>query len=82
MFPFVDVRELSRDPAAALTLREAHRCSPLWRAASTTSRWPRELGISVNTVKFHLRNLYEKLKLSSRAQAIAFYYSSGMHREK
>jgi DNA-binding CsgD family transcriptional regulator len=32
--------------------------------------------ISVNTVKFHLRNLYEKLGFTNRSQAIAFYYSN------
>jgi DNA-binding CsgD family transcriptional regulator len=26
-------------------------------------------------VKFHLRNLYEKLGLANRSQAIAFYYA-------
>ena len=41
------------------------------------SRLAAELGISVNTVKFHLRNLYDKLGVNSRAQAIAFYYSTG-----
>jgi len=27
-------------------------------------------------VKFHLRNLYEKLDLKNRSQAIAFYYAN------
>ena len=36
-----------------------------------------EFAISINTVKFHLRNLYEKLGFANRAQAIAFFYSGG-----
>jgi two-component system nitrate/nitrite response regulator NarP len=80
MFPFVDVRELNRDPAAALTLRERTLLAALARGLDNKSL-ARELDISVNTVKFHLRNLYEKLNLASRAQAIAFYYSSGAHRD-
>ena len=35
-----------------------------------------EFDISINTVKFHLRNLYEKLGLNNRSQAIAFYYAN------
>jgi DNA-binding NarL/FixJ family response regulator len=80
MFPFVDVRELNRDPAAALTWRERTLLAALARGLDNKSL-ARELDISVNTVKFHLRNLYEKLDLTSRAQAIAFYYSSGAHRD-
>lgn len=80
MFPFIDVRELNRDPASALTLRERTLLAALARGLDNKSL-ARELDISVNTVKFHLRNLYEKLNLSSRAQAIAFYYSSGAHRD-
>ena len=79
MFPFVDVRELARDPVSALTLRERTLLAALARGLDNKSL-ARELDISVNTVKFHLRNLYEKLNLASRAQAIAFYYSSGAHK--
>ncbi|MDD9923613.1 MAG: LuxR C-terminal-related transcriptional regulator, partial [Boseongicola sp.] len=42
----------------------------------TNRELSRELGISINTVKFHLSNLYDKLAVRNRAQAIAFYYSS------
>jgi len=35
-----------------------------------------ELDISINTVKFHLSNLFDKLEVKNRAAAIAFYYSS------
>jgi two-component system nitrate/nitrite response regulator NarP len=31
--------------------------------------------ISINTVKFHLSNLYEKLGVKNRSQAISFFYS-------
>ncbi|MCO4797100.1 MAG: response regulator transcription factor, partial [Amylibacter sp.] len=30
---------------------------------------------SINTVKFHLSNLYEKLGVKNRSQAISFFYS-------
>ncbi|MEO1705570.1 MAG: LuxR C-terminal-related transcriptional regulator, partial [Pseudomonadota bacterium] len=42
----------------------------------TNRELSKELGISTNTVKFHLSNLYDKLSVKNRAQAIAFYYSS------
>jgi two-component system nitrate/nitrite response regulator NarP len=43
----------------------------------TNTELSAELGISINTVKFHLRNLYEKLGLRNRSQAIAFFYANG-----
>ncbi|MEH6361418.1 MAG: LuxR C-terminal-related transcriptional regulator, partial [Amylibacter sp.] len=33
-------------------------------------------------VKFHLSNLYEKLEVRNRAQAIAFYYSRRLDQVK
>lgn len=37
-----------------------------------------ELGISENTVKFHLRNLYRKIGASSRTEAMALAHSNGL----
>jgi two-component system nitrate/nitrite response regulator NarP len=74
IFPFLDVRSLRRDPREELTTREKTMLSALARGR-TNNELSVELGISINTVKFHLRNLYEKLGFRNRAQAIAFYYS-------
>jgi two-component system nitrate/nitrite response regulator NarP len=77
VFPFLDVRGLRRDPAEELTKRERTLLSALARGR-TNVELAQEFAISVNTVKFHLRNLYDKLGFANRAQAIAFYYSKGM----
>lgn len=75
VFPFLDVRSLKRDPRDDLTEREKTMIAALARGR-TNNELAAELGISINTVKFHLRNLYDKLGLKNRSQAIAFYYSS------
>lgn len=77
MFPFVDIRELNRDPAQSLTGRERMLLTSLARGL-TNKALASEHGIAVNTVKFHLRNLFDKLAVENRAQAIAFYYASGL----
>ncbi|MFO1121232.1 MAG: response regulator transcription factor [Hyphomicrobiales bacterium] len=75
VFPFMDVRSLKRDPRETLTEREKTMLASLARGRTNTEL-AADLGISINTVKFHLRNLYEKLGLRNRSQAIAFFYSS------
>lgn len=74
VFPYLDVRELKRDPRESLTDREKTILAALAKGRTNTEL-AADLGISINTVKFHLRNLYEKLGLQNRAQAIAFYYA-------
>jgi|TARA_B110000240_G_C13463249_1_gene437657 two-component system nitrate/nitrite response regulator NarP len=75
IFPFLDVRELQTDPIHQLTKRERALLEALSRGLSNR-QLAAEFDISANTVKFHLSNLYEKLSISSRTQAVAFFFST------
>ncbi|NNE24220.1 MAG: response regulator transcription factor [Rhizobiales bacterium] len=77
VFPFLDVRELNKDPRHTLTKRERALLEAL-ATGQTNKELAGQFGITVNTVKFHLRNLFDKLSVRNRAQAIAFYYSSNI----
>ncbi len=76
VFPFLDVRELGRNPLDALTGRERRLVEMLAQGLSN-KELARELDISLNTVKFHLRNIFDKLSVRSRTQAVALYYAAG-----
>ena len=75
VFPLLDVRELQQDPIHHLSRRERVMLEALSKGL-TNRELAKELDISINTVKFHLSNLFEKLSVRNRAQAIAFFYSS------
>ena len=81
VFPFLDVRELQSDPIHQLSRKERAMLEALSKGL-TNRELSKELGITINTVKFHLSNLYEKLSVKNRAQAIAFFYSSRLAIEK
>ncbi len=74
VFPFLDVRELSRDPIETLTRRERFLLERLATGLSN-KELAEDLDLSINTIKFHLRNLFEKLSVTSRTQAIALYFA-------
>ena len=77
VFPFLDIRALQNDPIQQLSRRERMILEALSKGL-TNRELSAELGISINTVKFHLSNLFDKLSVRNRAQAIAFFYSSRM----
>lgn len=61
----------------ALTAREQEIIRHAVRG-STNNQIATELNLSVNTVKTHLRNAYEKLNITNRAELAVFALSSGM----
>ena len=81
VFPFLDVRELQSDPIHQLSRKERVILEALSKGL-TNRELSKDLEISTNTVKFHLSNLYDKLSVKNRAQAIAFYYSSRLALER
>ena len=80
VFPFLDVRDLQADPIAQLTRRERALLEAL-ATGKSNKELADEFDISSNTVKFHLSNLFEKLGVRNRAQAISFYFSSRLEAE-
>jgi len=72
VFPFVDIRRMRADPLENLTLRERSLLSELG-SGHTNSQLAKNFDVSINTIKFHLRNLFEKLEVRNRAQAIALF---------
>jgi two-component system nitrate/nitrite response regulator NarP len=75
VFPYIDVRTIYDNPLSTLTRREMEVLSDL-AAGRTNKQIARELGVSLNTVKFHVRNLFQKLGVNSRSQAISMYLRS------
>ncbi len=72
VFPLLNVREMMSDPLASLTPRERELLRALG-SGKTNAELARQLGVSINTVKFHLRNLFDKLGARNRAQAVEIY---------
>lgn len=73
--PYIDIDLLNYDPLGVLTTRERELLAALangWTNLQIAAR----TGITRNTVKYHLKNLYDKLGVSNRAMAVALYLSA------
>ncbi|HEX9800943.1 MAG TPA: response regulator transcription factor [Thermoanaerobaculia bacterium] len=62
----------SKDSPDALTDRELDVLRCLVDGITSNRRLAEKLGVSENTVKFHVRNILDKLHLHNRAQAVSF----------
>jgi DNA-binding NarL/FixJ family response regulator len=67
----------SHDPDA-LTEREQEVLELMVEGVTSNRELARDLRVSENTVKFHVRNILDKLHLHNRAQAVAFALRSGL----
>lgn len=79
-FPFVDMDAVAHDPLDVLTVRERELLAALadgWSNLQIAAR----IGISRNTVKYHLKNLYDKLNVNNRAMAVALFMTHAGQRE-
>ncbi len=70
--PYIDVTKINDTPLAQLTVRERELLAVLARGW-TNQQIANRTGISENTVKYHLKNLYDKLGVRNRAMAVAVY---------
>jgi DNA-binding NarL/FixJ family response regulator len=79
--PYVDFDSLGRDPLDVLTVRERELLAALangWSNLQIAAR----TGISENTVKYHLKNLYDKLSVNNRAMAVALFVAHAPKSER
>lgn len=60
------------DDPDALTVREQEVLELMVDGVTTNRKLAKQLGISENTVKFHVRNILDKLHLHNRAQVVAY----------
>jgi len=67
----------AHDPDA-LTERERDVLELLVAGVTSNRKLAKQLGVSENTVKFHVRNILDKLHLNNRAQAVGFALRHGM----
>jgi DNA-binding NarL/FixJ family response regulator len=79
--PFTVVRPpAARDGSNELSDRELTVLAALTRGLSNR-QIGEELWVSEQTIKFHLRNVYRKIDVKKRAEAVRWAYSHGIGRE-
>lgn len=69
--------EQVKDPDA-LTARELEVLETMVEGVTTNRDLARRLGVSENTIKFHVRNILDKLHLHNRAQVVGFALRHGI----
>lgn len=76
--PATSARVPAEDAVQALTERELDVLELLVQGVTTNRDLAERLVVSENTVKYHLRNILDKLHLQNRAQVVAYAVRHGM----
>lgn len=69
---FARPKNSTRTNPDALTEREGEVLERMVRGVTSNRELADDLGVSENTIKFHVRNILDKLRLHNRAQAVAY----------
>lgn len=72
VFPYDSRKNATDSRFSSLSTRELQILEFLIKGNSNR-QIAKHFKISINTVKFHLKNLYEKAQIDNRTQAVAFY---------
>ncbi|HUR81382.1 MAG TPA: response regulator transcription factor [Thermoanaerobaculia bacterium] len=81
------LQEFAKPPAAAsatasedetLTAREREVLELMVQGLTSNRKLARQLNLSENTVKFHVRNILDKLRLHNRAEAVGYALRHGI----
>lgn len=75
IFPYMDIRKINNSPLNFLTKKELEVLSSL-AGGRTNKEIAKEMQLSHNTIKFHVKNIYDKLAVRNRSEAIALYLNS------
>ena len=70
--------ESAPDEPDALTDREREVLELMVEGITANRKLAKRLGVSENTVKFHVRNILDKLRLHNRAQAVGYALRHGI----
>ncbi len=64
--------ETQNENAEELTAREREVLELMVEGTTSNRKLAKRLGVSENTIKFHVRNILDKLRLHSRAQVVGY----------
>jgi len=72
VFPFADIHKVQQGPLTSLIHRERDLLAAL-ESGQSNIQLAREFGVRINTVKFHLPNLFGELDVRDWTPAICLY---------